>query len=135
MLTIHKITPNEIIHGIHKCDFCCKQYNSQALLFKHYKTDSHIKKTDVGSDKILNTASTIWSKYVNREYPLPYEREILYKYFQRNWNEMIGDFDNKRRMEESKFPDYATNEEIEEWYACIVSRELVTREQQIEEVK
>lgn len=96
------------------CEFCSKEFANRNNLLKHYKTISHIKSSEVKVDKQITC--TVWGKYVNEELPTPYEREFLYKYFQRNWTEKIGDMDNHSRIERGQLPDYITDTELYDWY-------------------
>lgn len=96
------------------CEFCSKTFVNRNNLFSHYKTISHIEKTEVNVDKQLMT--TVWSKHVLEQLPTPYEREFLYKYCQRNWNEKIGDGDNQYRIRNGTFPDYISDAELYDWY-------------------
>jgi hypothetical protein len=96
------------------CDFCAKEFSNRNNLFKHYKTISHIKSSEVKVDAKLTC--TVWGKYVTEQLPTPYEREFLYKYFQRNWNEKIGDEANYSRIQSGGLPDYITDTELYHWF-------------------
>jgi hypothetical protein len=83
------------------------------MLFKHYKTQGHIKSTEVKIDSQITCK--VWGKYVTEQVPTPFEREFLYKFFQRNWTEKIGDEANHHRIENGSFPDYITDNELYDW--------------------
>ena len=93
------------------CEFCTKTFTNRNQLFLHYKTISHIEKTEVN----INFRN-IWGKYVLEELPTPYEREFLYKFCQRNWTEKIGDRDNHYRIKNGNFPDYVSDFELYAWF-------------------
>lgn len=96
------------------CEFCSKEFANRNNLLKHYKSINHIKSSNVQIDKQITCK--IWGKYVTEQMPTPYEREFLYKYFQRNWNEKIGDMDNYSRIENGNLPDYITDTELYNWF-------------------
>ena len=95
------------------CEFCSKNFSNRNMLFKHYKTQGHIKSSEVKIDAQITCR--VWGKYVTEQIPTPFEREFLYKYFQRNWNEKIGDEANHSRIQNGSFPDYITDNELYDW--------------------
>jgi hypothetical protein len=95
------------------CEFCSKSFTNRNNFFKHCRTLGHIKSTEVLVDK--QRSGNVWAKYITEQTPTPLEREFLYKYFQRNWNEKISDIDNKTRIENGLLPNYITDNELYDW--------------------
>jgi len=114
------------------CDLCKYSTKDKFNYERHLKSLKHFHKTRPTEQEIMYKMANLWGKYVSRKTPEEDERECVYQYFERNWEEMVSDNVLNSRPKEP----YTSKEDFDEIWktmnTSIVACEPL--EEQIEEV-